>query len=173
MTAGCPNAVTPCCARCSTRRHIHCLPRAGDGRGSRHGAYEWPSDAGCVEPSSRSPGAWPWFCTGCGSTVASSAGARTAPPHLRLPEPAADSAGNVGKEITHSAPAEKCPHGDEGWGEFVMPAAPAADQRQRAPDRLYLPSFSSHHEAACADLEEKQEPRVASLAGAQKGDGMR
>ena len=23
-------------------------------------------DAGCVERSSRSPGAWPWFCTGCG-----------------------------------------------------------------------------------------------------------
>jgi hypothetical protein len=103
--------------------------------------------------------------------VASSAGARTAPRFLRLPEPAAEKI--AGKEITRSAPAEKCPHGDDGWGEFVMAAAPAADQRQRAPDRLYLPSFSSHHEAACADLEEKQEPRVASLAGAQKGDGMR
>ena len=36
-----------------------------------------------VEPSSRSPGAWPWFCTGCGSTVASSAGVRIAPRFLR------------------------------------------------------------------------------------------
>ena len=41
---------------------------------------------GSVEPSSRSPGAWRWFCTGCGSTVATSAGASTAPPLLRLPE---------------------------------------------------------------------------------------
>ena len=89
------------------------------------------------------------------------------------PRPAAEDAGKYSKEITVSASAEKCPHGDDGWGEFVMAAAPAADQRQRAPDRLYLPSFSSHHEAACADLEEKQQPRVATLAGAQKGDGMR
>jgi transposase len=55
----------------------------------------WLSGAGYVEPSSRSPGAWLWFCTGCGSTVASSAGARTAPPLLRLPEPAAESAGKL------------------------------------------------------------------------------
>ena len=83
------------------------------------------------EPSSRSPGAWPWFCTGCGSTVASSAGARTAPPLLRLPEP--ESAGNVSKEITHSAPAERCPHGDDRWGEFVASADPAANLRQGRP----------------------------------------
>src|SRR5215831_3019968 len=51
------------------------------------GAYGWLNGAGYVAPSSRSPGAWPWFCTGCGSTVASSAGARTAPRFLRLPEP--------------------------------------------------------------------------------------
>src|SRR6202023_1449940 len=108
----------------------------------------WRSGAGYVEPLSRSPGAWPWFCTGCGSTVASSAGARTAPPHLRLPEPAADSAGNVGKEITHSAPAERCPHGDDGWGEFVGSADPATDQRQGRPKDCTAPSFSSHHEAA-------------------------
>jgi hypothetical protein len=25
MTAGCPNVATPCCARCSTRRHRYCL----------------------------------------------------------------------------------------------------------------------------------------------------
>jgi len=31
--AGCPNAVTPCCARCSTRPRRYCLPRAGNGRG--------------------------------------------------------------------------------------------------------------------------------------------
>ena len=30
---GCPSVATPCCARCSTRPHIHCLPRAGNGRG--------------------------------------------------------------------------------------------------------------------------------------------
>ena len=93
------------------------------------------------------------------------------PPLLRLPEP--ESAGNVSKEITHSAPAERCPHGDDGWGEFVASADPAANLRQGRPTDWAFPSFSSHHEAACADLEEKQEPRVASLAGAQKGDGMR
>ena len=32
----------------------------------RRGGSGWPSGAGGVEPSSRSPGAWPWFCTGCG-----------------------------------------------------------------------------------------------------------
>jgi hypothetical protein len=49
-------------------------------------ACGWLSGVGCVEPSSRSPDAWPCCCTGCGSMVASSAGARTAPPFLRLPE---------------------------------------------------------------------------------------
>ena len=48
---------------------------------------------GMLERSSQSPGAWPWFCTGCGSMVASSAGAGTAPRFLRLPEPAAENAG--------------------------------------------------------------------------------
>ena len=103
--------------------------------------------------------------------VASSAGARTAPWFLRLPEPAAEKI--AGKEITRSAPAEKRPHGDDGWGEFIRSLDPATDQRQGRPKDCTAPSFSSHHEAACADLEEKQEPRVASLAGAQKGDGMR
>ena len=46
------------------------------------GAYGWPSGAGCVERPSRLPDAWLSFCTGCGSMVASSAGARTAPPFL-------------------------------------------------------------------------------------------
>jgi hypothetical protein len=78
-----------------------------------------------------------------------------------------------GKEITRSAPAAKCPHGDDGWGEFVRSADPAADQRQRRPKDCTAPSFSSHHEAACPDLEEKQEPRVASSAEAKKGNGMR
>src|SRR3954454_9892598 len=96
--------------------------------------------------------------------VASSAGARTAPRFLRLPEPAAEKI--AGKEITRSAPAEKCPHGDDGWGEFVTCADPAADQRQGRPTDCTAPSFLSHHEAARADLEEKQEPRVASLAEA-------
>jgi hypothetical protein len=54
-----------------------------------------------------------------------SAGARTVPRFLRLPEPAAEKI--AGKEITRSAPAERCPHGDDGWGEFVMTADPAAD----------------------------------------------
>jgi transposase len=31
--AGCPNAATPCCARCSTRQRRSCLPTAGNGRG--------------------------------------------------------------------------------------------------------------------------------------------
>ena len=30
------------------------------------------------------------------------------------------------------ASAEKCPHGDDGWGEFVVPADPAADYGGRA-----------------------------------------
>ena len=51
------------------------------------------SGVGCVAPSSRLLGAWPWFWTGCGSMAASSAGRRTAPPLLRLPEPAAENAG--------------------------------------------------------------------------------
>src|ERR1700716_2771876 len=105
--------------------------------------------------------------------VASSAGARTSRPFLRLPEPTGARRKTAVKEITRSAPAEKCPHGDDGWGEFARSVDPAADQRQGRPLDCTSPPFSSHHEAACADLEEKQEPRVASLAGAQKGDGMR
>ncbi len=50
--------------------------------------------------------------------------------------------------------------GDDGWGEFVMTADPVADQRQGRSKDCTAPSFSSHHEAACADLEEKREPRV-------------
>jgi hypothetical protein len=76
--------------------------------------------------------------------AASSAGARRASRFLRLPEPAAEN----GKEITRSAPAERCPHGDDGWGEFVRSADPAADQRQGRPKDCTAPSFSSHHEAA-------------------------
>ena len=37
------------------------------------------------------------------------------------------------REISGSAPAEKCPHGDDGWGEFVASADPADDQRRKAP----------------------------------------
>src|SRR5437879_6177551 len=78
--------------------------------------------------------------------VASSAGARTAPRFLRLPEPAAENI--AGKEITRSAPAEKCPHGDDGWGEFARSVDLAADQRQGRPLDCTSPPFSSHHEAA-------------------------
>src|SRR5215472_12620551 len=113
------------------------------------GACEWPCDAGCVERSSRSPGVWLSFCTGCGSMVASSGGARTAPRFLRLPEAAAENAGKPpSRRSTRSASAEKCPHGDDGWGEFVAPADPAANLRQRRPIDWASPSFSSHHEAA-------------------------
>src|SRR4029077_20585082 len=81
--------------------------------------------------------------------VASSAGARIAPRFLQLPEPAAQNAGKfAGKEITGSASAEKCPHGDGGWGEFVVTAAPAADQRRERATDCTAPSFSSHHGAA-------------------------
>src|ERR1700758_2726511 len=52
-------------------------------------------DAGCVERSSRSPGVWLSFCTGCGLMAASSGGARTAPRFLRLPEAAAENAGET------------------------------------------------------------------------------
>src|SRR5262245_26180431 len=90
---------------------------AGNGRGSRRGVFGWPSGGGCVEPLSRSPVVWPWFCTGCGWTVASSAGAGTASRFLRSLETGGGEP--AGKEITGSASAETCPHGDDGWGEFA------------------------------------------------------
>jgi hypothetical protein len=37
------------------------------------------------------------------------------------------------RRSTSSAPAERCPHGDDGWGEFVMSPDPAADQQQGRP----------------------------------------
>ena len=107
--------------------------------------WGWPNGAGYVEPSLRSPGAWPWFCTACGSMVASSAGARTAPWFLRRPEPSV--AIVAGKEITRSASAEKCPHGDDGWGEFVRSADPDADQRH--PQRVGgVPHLASSSESS-------------------------
>src|SRR5215831_615769 len=125
------------------------------------GACEWPSDAGCVERSSRSPGVWLSFCTGCGSMVASSGGGSTAPRFLRLPEAAAENAGKLpSRRSTRSASAEKCPHGDDGWGEFVAPADPAANLRQRRPTDWTSPSSHPIMRRPDADLEEKREPRV-------------
>ena len=100
--------------------------------------------------------------------VASSAGARIAPPSPRLPEPAS-------KKTTRSAPAEKRPHGDDGWGEFVRSADPVADQISGKGARKIVPPHPSYPimRRLGADLEEKREPRVAAAAGAQKGDGMR
>src|SRR4051812_38411309 len=84
--------------------------------------------------------------------VASSAGTRTPPRFLLLPEPAAKNAETVQATVNaRSAPAEECPHGDDGWGEFARSADPAADQRQGRPQDCTAPSFSPHHEA---DLEE-------------------
>src|SRR5712691_6260242 len=40
---------------------------------------------------------------------------------------------NAGKQLTRSATAEKCPHGDDGWGEFARSVDPAAEQRQGRP----------------------------------------
>src|SRR5215469_9417376 len=81
--------------------------------------------------------------------VASSGGARTASRFLRLPEAAAENAGKPpSRRSTRSASAEKCPHGDDGWGEFVMSADPAANLRQGRLIDWASPSFSSHHEAA-------------------------
>ena len=82
--------------------------------------------------------------------VASSDGARTAPRLLRLPEAAAKNARKTAlkEEINALCFAEKCPHGDDGWGELVAAADPAAKSAARAPDRLGLPILSSHHEAA-------------------------
>jgi Transposase IS116/IS110/IS902 family len=73
----------------------------------------------------------------------------------------------AGKEITRSAPAAKCPHGDDGWGEFVRSAALPSTSGKGRPTDCTAPSFSSHHEAACPDLEEKREPRLASSAEAK------
>src|ERR1700722_14606198 len=53
-----------------------------------------------------------------------------------------------------------------------MSAEPAADPRQGRPLDCSAPSFSSHHEAAGTDLEEKREPRAASSARRVMGDGM-
>jgi hypothetical protein len=55
----------------------------------------------------------------------------------------------------------------------LIAADPAADQRQGRPTDCTAPSFSSHHEAACADLEEKRELPVGTSAEAKKGNGMR
>src|SRR6266705_320780 len=73
------------------------------------------------------------------------------------------------------APAEKCPHGDDGWGEFAMAADPAADQRQGRPKDCTAPSFSSHHEAAWR--RPRREARApcglisrSAIAEAPKGD---
>ena len=64
------------------------------------------------------------------------------------------------RRSTRSASAEKCPHGDDGWGEFVAPADPAANLRQGA--RQIGPPHPSHPimRRPDADLEEKREPRV-------------
>ena len=57
-----------------------------------------------------------------------------------MPKATAENRGKTAvKEITCSASAEKCPHGDGGWGEFVVAADPAAKSAARAPDRLGLP----------------------------------
>jgi len=80
--------------------------------------------------------------------VASSAGARTAPRFLRLSESWRRTQETAFKEITRSAPAEKRPHGDDGWGEFVRSPDPAAEKRRgRRLDCSSL-SFLFHHEAA-------------------------
>jgi hypothetical protein len=68
---------------------------------------------------------------------------------------------NRSKEITSSASAEKCPHGDGGWGEFVAAADPTAlvcgkGARQIGPPHPSHPIMRRPD----ADLEEKQEPRV-------------
>jgi hypothetical protein len=52
------------------------------------------------------------------------------------------------KRSTRSASAEKSPHGDDAWCEFVTPADPAANLRQGRPTDWPSPSFSSHHEGA-------------------------
>ena len=77
------------------------------------------------------------------------------------------------KEITRSAPAEKRPHGDDGWGEFVRSLAPAAISGESAIKIVTSPSSNPIMRRPDADLEEKREPRVASLARAKKGDSMK
>ena len=51
-------------------------------------------------------------------------------------------------EITRSASAEKCPHGDDGWGEFVRLSLLPLISGEGAVKIVTSPSFSSHHEAA-------------------------
>ena len=81
--------------------------------------------------------------------VASFGGARTAPRFLRLPEAATENAGKTTvKEINAFCFGRKCPHGDDGWGEFVAAADPTANLRQGRPTDWTSPSYSSHHEAA-------------------------
>ena len=92
---------------------------------------------------------------------------------MQLPEPrSGEHRKTAVKEITRSASAEKCPHGDDGWGEFV-----------RSLDLLIggegavkiVPPHPSHPIMRWlgANLEEKQEPRGASVAEAQNGDSMK
>src|SRR3989440_9961261 len=58
-------------------------------------------------------------------------------------------------------------------GEFVRSADPAADQRQGRPLDCTSPPSHPIMRRPGADLEEKPEPRVALLAEAQNGDGMK
>src|SRR5215469_16070444 len=88
------------------------------------------------------PAAWDASSRRCGRPPP---GRGSAPDVLRLSELAAE---KLPARRTGSASAERCPHGDDGWGEFVRSADPAADQRQGRPKDCTAPLFSSHHEAA-------------------------
>ena len=78
--------------------------------------------------------------------VASSGGARTAPRFLRLPEAAAENAGKTAvKEINAFCfDSKNVLNGDDGWGEFVAAADPAAicgnGARQIEPPHPLIPS---------------------------------
>ena len=66
------------------------------------------------------------------------------------------------RRSTPSASAEECPHGDDGWGEFVAAADPAANLRQGRPTDWASPSSHPIMRRPDADLEEKREPRVTA-----------
>src|SRR3984893_5070375 len=75
------------------------------------------------------------------------------------------------RRSTGSASAGRCPHGDDGWNEFVTSADPAVLCGKGA--QKIEPLHPSHPimRRLSANLEEKQEPRVATSVRADRCNG--
>ena len=79
---------------------------------------------------------------------------------------------NAVTEITRSAPAEKCPHGDDGWGEFVRSPDPDGRLAARAPVRLLPPHPSHPIMRRPAPTSKRSESPVWHLQPERKGDSI-